>query len=141
MSWRAVLRMICKLFSSYEQHFPCTTLWEPIPGPLPAGCQGPSPASSLPWRAGYTQAVQHSLLEACFRAHALHRVTDEAHLPSFHGRVTCIILISANGSFLHKFYRAGRWEASHFHSSRVFLHRLHSSSLELASVCYRVPCT
>lgn len=82
---------------------------------------GPRPASSLPWRAGYTQAAQPCLLEACFGAHALHRVTDEAHLPSFHGRVISRTLISANGSFLHKFYRAGRWEASHTHSSWVFL--------------------
>lgn len=30
------------------------------------------------------------------------RVMDEVNLPSFHGRFTCMSLISANGSFLHK---------------------------------------
>lgn len=86
--------------------------------------------------------MQPCLLEACLRAHALHKVTDEAHLPSFHGRVICRTLISANGSFLHKFYRAGRWEASHTHSSWVFLPQ--ASFLPLVwnwLLCYQVPCT
>jgi hypothetical protein len=71
-------------------------------------------AASLPWRAGNTHAMLLSLLEACFRAHTLHRVRDAAHLQSFHGRITRPTLISANGSFLHKFYRERMWEASHF---------------------------
>lgn len=36
VSWWVVQRMICKLLSSCV-HFPCITLWEPVPGPHPAG--------------------------------------------------------------------------------------------------------
>lgn len=112
------------------------------PRPSPSRLLGQGLLFHYPGGHVYTHAMLPSPPEACFRAHTLHSVRDEAHLPSFHGRVTRPTLISANGSFLHKFYREGMWEASHFLLLLTgFLTTGFIPLLWNWLLCYQVPCT
>lgn len=93
----------------------------------------------LPWHTGGGQAgpaaAKQPDCEQPASETAVCVLMDEAPLSSFHGRFTCVALISANGSFLHKSCMRGGTE-NHFDSRSVFLLKASFLQSGLAVVCH-----